>query len=351
MMYLQKNLNRALGGLIGLMLLLILSVELFFNFVSEVKQLGIGEYGLWEALLYLGVSLPGHLLRLFPMAALVGTLMGLNRLASHSELIAMQAAGVSIAGLVRMILSFGFVLVLVVGGIGEFLVPGWDEYAQQKKAFYLSSGQAIQTENGTWLRDGLDFIYMKKNQITLYQLDQDFQLKEAAIAQTMDYRHHQWILSGLSKTQFFSDHTEVKKESKAIWHSQLNPEVLKITTHEVIEQLSIRDLWRLMQFRKQAGLEVSPTAFMFWNKVLQPVTTLVMMFLGIPFIFGPLREASTGLRLLIGILLGFIFHLFNASFGPFIIVYALPAWIGVVFPTVFFLGIGIYLYRSFLRMS
>ncbi len=52
----------------------------------------------------------------------------------------------------------------------------------------------------------------------------------------------------------------------------------------------------------------------FWQRLAQPFTTLVMMMLAIPFIFGPLRSSTMGLRFIAGALMGFGFHMINRLF-------------------------------------
>ena len=68
-----------------------------------------------------------------------------------------------------------------------------------------------------------------------------------------------------------------------------------------------------------------------------------MIFLGIPFIFGPLRSVSMGLRMMTGIAAGFCFYFSNQLFGPFSIVYQLPAFLAAAIPLIIVACLSYYL--------
>jgi lipopolysaccharide export system permease protein len=81
----------------------------------------------------------------------------------------------------------------------------------------------------------------------------------------------------------------------------------------------------------------------FWHRILQPLATLVMMLLAVPFAFGQLRSTTRSLRLLVGILLGFGFYILNEFFGPISIVYQFPPVLAASLPMLVFAALGIVL--------
>ena len=91
-----------------------------------------------------------------------------------------------------------------------------------------------------------------------------------------------------------------------------------------IDQDSIVQIWRNIWYRKAAGLAVNQFEFSFWQRLFQPLTTVLMICLGIPFIFGSLRTASMGSRVLLGVVVGFCFYIMNHFFGPITMVYRRP---------------------------
>lgn len=83
----------------------------------------------------------------------------------------------------------------------------------------------------------------------------------------------------------------------------------------------------------------------FWQRLVQPFAALVMIMLAIPFIFGPLRSVTMGLRIVTGAAVGFAFYLLNQFFGPFCLVYQIPVFLGAILPTLFFAGLGFWLLK------
>jgi lipopolysaccharide export system permease protein len=76
---------------------------------------------------------------------------------------------------------------------------------------------------------------------------------------------------------------------------------------------------------------------------MQPFATLVMIFLAIPFIFGPLRSVSMGLRIMAGVIVGFGFYILNQFLGPMSQVYQIPAVVAALVPTMVFAMLGAFL--------
>ena len=70
-----------------------------------------------------------------------------------------------------------------------------------------------------------------------------------------------------------------------------------------------------------------------------------MVFLVIPCIFGPLRSATLGLRMIVAVAMGFGFYILNSFFGPMSIVYQFPPFLAATLPSLLFLCAGIILVK------
>ena len=79
-----------------LVLLVLISLFVFIDFVTELDEVGKGQYQLIDAVKYVLLSVPRHTVELIPVTSLLGTTLGLGVLANGSELTAIRAAGVSI---------------------------------------------------------------------------------------------------------------------------------------------------------------------------------------------------------------------------------------------------------------
>lgn len=336
-----------------LVMTLFIGLEFIFSLVNELRYVGTADYTLGQAFSYILLSMPQLLAQTFPMSALVGTLLGLGLLASRHELVVMQAAGLSVGDISKAVLKLALVLSLVVWVMGECLSPLAESVAHAKKAMALSAGQALRTVHGTWMRDGNSFIHINTmyatghlEGVTRYEFDEDMQLKSASFARIADYATDHWVLQDIKETQFNDDSVTHQQIAEQHWKSNMDPQILSIVGVKDLEELSIIELWQTMKYRQANGLDARPYQLAFWQKIARPFATIVMMFLAIPFVFGPLRSATVGLRLLVGVLVGFTFYIFNQLFGPLTFVYHFSPVVGAWLPTVVFLGLGVVAVRK-----
>ena len=96
MMIIQGYIAKTILGSTGLVLLVLLGLYTFMDFISELEDIGKGQYQLTDVFSYLALSMPKRFYELLPVAALLGSVLGLGSLASQSELVVMRAAGISI---------------------------------------------------------------------------------------------------------------------------------------------------------------------------------------------------------------------------------------------------------------
>jgi len=110
---LDRYILREIAGPFALGLLvytLILLVQQFFDFAEMIIRRGLPVSTVGILLLD---SLPSIIVLTLPMALLLGVLLGIGRLASDSELVAMRATGISLYRLARPVLAFSVVLGLL----------------------------------------------------------------------------------------------------------------------------------------------------------------------------------------------------------------------------------------------
>ena len=80
-----------LGSLLVVWLVLV-GFDTVSNFARQLGQLGEHGYGLAQAAIYIGLTVPRRAYEMFGFAALIGGLMGLGGLAASSELTALGPA-------------------------------------------------------------------------------------------------------------------------------------------------------------------------------------------------------------------------------------------------------------------
>lgn len=325
-----------------LVLVMLVGLTIFINLIKEISDIGTGTYGLLGALEYVMLDLPQTAYSFFPMAALIGAMLGLSLLAHHSELIVFRASGISTARISWAVMKGAIILLIAATLLGEWLAPLAEHSAENRKALLTSSGQTLITGRGIWIRDGQNILNIQTvigtnhiQGINRYVFDDQRNLVRAIHADSGFYHQGQWIMQNVA-TSFISP-TAVHSErvKTANWHLSLDPKLLKISVADP-DEMSLFQLYDYIHYLNINNLNSATYALSFWQRILQPLATLVMVWLAIPFVFGSLRSMTMGLRIVLGIIAGFSFFILNKFFGPFSIVYQWPPLLAALLPILLF---------------
>lgn len=335
-----------------MIVLLILGVDFLFGLVHELGE-ERGGYTTVPVFIYTICTIPRRVYELFPMSSLIGAILGLGLLATHSELIVMRAAGVSVAKITGWVLKVSLVLAIIMALMGEFLVPRAEYAAEALKVHTKSRGQAVLTVKGAWVRDDDMFIHIqyvlpdgRLKGITRYIVE-DQELTSASTIREARYKKGRWTLTDIQTSLIFDNEVKTQKIEQEVIKEWIDPSILEVLFTDP-DDLSVQGLWQYIHYLKENKLDYSIYALAFWKKILQPLAVVVMVFLAVPFVFGPLRSASMGLRLLAGILFGFGFLVLNEVLGPLSVIYSLPAFAAAIIPLVLFAGLGVWMMRKIL---
>ncbi|KXW55284.1 LPS export ABC transporter permease LptG [Ferrovum sp. PN-J185] len=300
----------------------LVSLFSFFDFIHELNDLGKGSYQITQIVVYVLLAMPGHGYELFPIAALIGTLYGLNNLAQHSEITVMRASGMSKAQLNQSMIKIGLYFVLFAFVLGEFIVPATEEAAQQWRLKALNNFVATQFRSGIWVKDSGSFINVREmlpdnslHDIRIYRFDDNRRLKEISRAHKATFiSEHKWRLIKVEHTFFNQDGVSVSQDASEEWNSVLTPSVLSTLLVEP-EQMSIWNLFGYIKHLKENNQQTSRFEIAQYSKLIYPFSILVMMMLAVPFSLSRPRSGAVGTRMLIGIALGLSFYLLSRFFA------------------------------------
>jgi lipopolysaccharide export system permease protein len=323
-------------------LLALAGVQSFMELVSELSNIGKGHFTLWSVLITVPLRLPSDLYVFFPVAGFLGCLLGMGRLASTSQLIVMRSSGVSIPRISWAVIKASLILIVFMTLVGEWIGPILQNKADHIQQMALGHQDDKRTQD-IWLHQKNRFVHIdavssvsEMKGISVFKFDSQGQLLSAINAPLALKKNKQWYLEGSKKTVFSSNALQVEKAASVALPIVFDAELV-LNSHDNIQGDSIKELVKDIAYREHSGLLANQYELSFWQRILQPFTTVVMIALGIPFIFGSLRSSSMGLRMLVGVIIGFAFYMLNRLFGPITIVYQFPPLLAALTPTMLFL--------------
>jgi len=324
----------------------LVGLSALIKFVEQLRRVGQGDYDMTVAGLYVMMSLPRDIEQFLPMATLLGGLIGMGILAQSSELIIMQAAGMSRKQITISASKSIVFIIIAMMAVGEYVTPRSESKAKEIRTEALSGGSLLASDTIIWAKDGNNFVSISEvvNQNSLRNIDvfvfnDELQLQQVLNAKTADFKTEYWQLTGVTRTLLSETNIVSTDIEDMQWRSSLTPDKLGIVAVKP-EALSIRGLHDYVQYLKNNGQDAARYELAFWRKVTQPVSVVVMLLLALSFIFGPLRSVSTGARIIMGVIAGFGFFITNEVFGQVSLVFQLSPILGACLPSLLFTGIA-----------
>lgn len=312
---LSQYMMRSILAMTALVLIVLLALAGLIEFISELDDTR-GDYQTPRVVLYTALRLPQLAFQMLPVAALIGSLLGLGALAANSEIIVMRAAGLSIKKLSGMVAVTGLVLLIFTALLGEFIGPPLDYFARNMRLEARYEQDDERLGNATWVRDGPVILHLERvsaefefGSIYMFLLDENNGLASIARAENSGIdKDDRWILENLRETRFRDDAVQVVESSLAVETFDIDAEVLGISLVKPAS-LSGRGLLSYIAYLKRNSLDSRRYETELWYRVARTATILIMPILALAFVFGALRTGGAGARLMIGVVIGLAYYL------------------------------------------
>jgi len=313
---LARYLMRAIIGHTMLVMLALLALSGLYLFILEQDDIGVGTYTLQHAFLYVGLSLPTYAFDLLPIGALIGALLALGNLARSMELIVMRTAGVSTLRVGAWVAGAGIVLMVLTGVIGDVVAPQTEQYARRMKTFEKFRDYSLAGNRSAWAKDG-DTVFSVRQQaegnryggVYVLQFDAQRRLRSMGQADSASIdADNRWRLENYRESHIEEDRVVPSQQETAEIETRLSPEFLGLAVLEP-DALSSRGLLSYVRHLRSNGLDSRVYETAFWARVARTAAVAVIVVLAVPFAFGPMRATGTGVRTVVGIMIGVGFFL------------------------------------------
>ncbi len=337
MIQMDKYIAKHVFWAIVVVLFVLVMLNSLFTFLAELGSLRAG-YQFFQAVFYIVYSMPNMALQVLPVSVLLGCLIGLGSLASHSELVVMRVSGMSLFRISWAAVKP--VLVLIIFGmlLGEYVVPALQTNADETRTIERSVKGDFSDE-GFWWREGNSYIHIgnvrenRLRKVDVLVFNGHHRLQQTLHAQNAIKKGSNWQLINVTIIDYRADN--MKKSYKAVqpWDVHLDSTLLKMAITPP-QNLSIQSLYEYIHYMKKQQLDTRLYELAFYDKLLSPLAIISLLLIGVSFIFGPLRSVTMGYRLFAGVVVGVLFMLFQNLMGPASIVFNFPPLLAVSLPVI-----------------
>jgi lipopolysaccharide export system permease protein len=320
---LTRYLGREIYLSIGLVFLALISLFSFLDLIHELNAMGQGQYHLGYVLLFVMLTIPGHVYELFPVAVLIGTIVALVQMAASSELTVFRSSGASLWQMIGALFKIALPLVVLSLVCGELLAPPSERMAQELRLKAQNAQVTLKEfRSGVWVKDDRNFVNVKNvmpdtslSNIDIYQFDETYHLQSIINAKRANFiEDGRWELEDVLETSFSKEGTSINAQPLQEWHSALNPSIFSVLL-VVPEQMSAWSLYQYAQHLRENRQKSARYEIAMWDKLVYPFALLVMMLLALPFASYHRRAGGVGAMIFMGIVLGLVFHFAGRLFA------------------------------------
>jgi lipopolysaccharide export system permease protein len=342
----------------------LIGIFLIVDFFERVDEFVRRDIPYSDLIFYYICKIPGIAFYMAPQAVLLATVITLAVLARDSEIIAMKAGGIGVAGITFPIIGASFVVAILILVSSEYITPGatkqmnyiFEVKVQGNPAYgdtYIEVGKPQAGGGEVW------FVAKDRAIWNISKFDPEkgvvngarifYRFDNGMIQKRIDVKEVIW--SG-AHWEFFDGYIRTFDESgqgttvyfeERIFPTLDTPEdfVKNIVTHS--DEMSLRELYKEIQEMKLEGKDALKNRVEFHQKISYPFTSIVLAILAIPLSLRSSRHGGVlfcvGINLAMGFVFSFLYAMgvslgFGGFFNPI-----LAAW----GPFLFFASLGFYL--------
>ena len=344
----------------------LISLFVFFDFITEMNDTS-DVYTMLMAFLTVLFRVPGRIVEIMPIAALIGGIYVCANMAAQSEFTILRVAGLEPLSALKTLLKIAIPIVICTIIFSEVISPLTEKLSRNIRISALNSGkEVVDLRSGAWIKDkrhaegsdgkeipGMRYINVGMFEsggifkgVRIYEFNENHKLTLIRNAETViATQDGVWELNNVKET-YFSETKSVSQLDPNFTTTTLNINKKNLTTTvnpQLLSGLLIQpdkmSIWGLFNYIRhlyENKQDYQRYAISFWKKVIYPFTILVMLALALPFAYLQTRSGAIGYKVFGGIMLGISFQLFNSLFSHLGLLAEWPAVVSAITPAMIY---------------
>tara|TARA_B100000787_G_scaffold81226_1_gene59941 strand:+ start:729 stop:1811 length:1083 start_codon:yes stop_codon:yes gene_type:complete len=332
-------------------LLIWLSIYSFFNFLSELENIGTQDYTILQAFKYILFQMPQVAYDQASAVILLGCVLGMGHLATTGQLIVFRIAGISILKITWISLKIALIFVIILISIGETIAPLLNKYSANIKANALGQDIFSSSQKGFWIRDGDNFINVENNLdghsffgVTIIEVNKFSKIERVIKSENALFDGNSLELNAadifsIEDKSFFENISFKNRNSydKTVSFDQN----LVNNLEKSPDELSTWVLFKQIEFLSDNKLRSGVFEVELYKRLVRPLSLIAMILMAMLFIFGSTRDATLGRKIFFGVALGLIFELISRIGGAIALSYDFSPFFSSILPAVIVMGVSL----------
>jgi len=338
----------SISVLLGLVLLFS-----FFQFLEELNDVGKRDYTISIALNYIALLLPSFFNLLLILGLMIGVVFSLGQLNTNKELQIFQVASISKKNIVYKSIKYTFFISVVLIIVLEIISPFTSKLADQIKR--QAQGKPLISQSGAlWLKINDKFVFYEKKKrkkkntsIKVFDIENKTSLKSILFAKNINFSDENISLKNPKKVEIHSDgdfYLIRKKHKDKLYRLELEPSQLEFLNKSV-KEMSIFEMIISIKNSINFGTTNQELFTELISRIIKPFTLIGMILIAIPFVLNTQRAASVGNRIFISIAIAVFTHLITKITSIILVAKSSASFVGPFIPTIALLLIGLLVLR------
>ncbi|MDR7416100.1 MAG: LptF/LptG family permease [Armatimonadota bacterium] len=254
------------------------------------EYLARGQVPLWALLRLFFYKLPHMLVITFPVATLLGTLLGIGRLTKDGEIIALRMAGLPLTRIFLPVMGFGLVVSVLSFGVNEYLTPLANRKADElvRRTIFREVFPNIKQDvffrgpqNRYFYVRQVDYTNRTLQGVMVYELGGAF--PRLITAQRATFGEGVWVLEQgvireLDRNGFTSYEAGFQRFELRV---DVDAEGF-LLQQKTPDEMSASELRQHLQQLRQSGVDPQPLAVDYYFKFAAPLAALIFAFMAAP---------------------------------------------------------------------
>ena len=275
----------------------VLTVYLVVDFFERLRNFLGNDADLSVMLMYFFYRIPYMSLELAPGAALLATILTLGFLNKNQEITAMRSCGMSFFQIATPFLAFGVVASTILFAFTAVVVPLANKEAKYIKEVVIQKKPQALTlgKDGLWLRFGQNALLKISGvneggntleRLQLYQMGEDFNLKEIIEAEKARFRSPKWTLESASTRQINPDgRINATQYGELELDLPLTPTDFRTWMTVDPKNMTLRQLGEYIDRLSRDGHKSDQYSTNYWGRMAYSTVTFVMTLIGLSLSF------------------------------------------------------------------
>ncbi len=298
------------------------------TFITLIKQISLFGIPFKVALMMIILNLPSVVVMTIPMGVLLATVMTLNDLSLKSEITVMRACGIGLNRIAKPIFIFAIVMAIFSFFINESIVPVMTKQSKDLALWALGQKNIPNGKQNFVFKELNDKGFLKRlfyvgycEDKTLHNITVLDTSKEGTI-QVLQAREGKTSPKGweFEKGAIYTVDREGKVLNTTLFddlNAQFGVDMSKELNKNVAKEMNFPKLVKYLATTKVEARQKRELVIELFDKIALPVTTVVLVLIGVPLAITPPRVRYNR-GFLFSILIIFIYYLIRAlsiSFG------------------------------------